>query len=286
MSWKVFIIAALLLCVGVVGGTTAIFTAEVTNKTSTFGGGWVGSPASPGVAGPNGADMTITWTTPTTTGVQGYVVAATNMGTTATACPGSTVTYPEKLVTLAAPASSYTATNATSQSDDGYYYCYHVRSYWTTNSWYGNDGVGNANAIRIGLYATAVTLRNNSNNLNKHDGLTLTFNQAVDAASGSMIACTNETVLLGATSCSATPSIGTLTMTGGTIPTQTTFSMSVTGSGTTTLSLTPGTNNNVNFTGSPSWTFTPSSSLQSTNGTTKAPGCTGAPCVLSVSGNF
>lgn len=286
-SWKIFIIAAALFCVGVAGSTTALFTADVTNKTSTFGGGWVGSPQSAAAAGPNGADMTVTWTTPTTTGVQGYAVMGTNMGTTATACPAATSAYPVTITTLAAPALTYTATNAASQSDDGYYYCYQVRSYWTTNSWYGTTNANaQASATRIGLYPMTALITNGDNatgNITKKDSISLTFNQAVTASGTTMVSCTN-TVLLGAATCGSTPSIGTLT-TGGTIGSpSTTWTMTVGGSGTTALSITLTGNGSVSDSGS--YTFAPSASLLSTNGTTKAPACTSAQCTISAGGPF
>jgi hypothetical protein len=284
-SWKIFLIAAALFCVGVAGSTTALFTADVTNKTSTFGGGWVGSPTGASAAGPQGAQMTVTWTTPTTTGVQGYAVVGTNVGTTATACP--TTPYATTITTLVAPASSYTATNAASQSDDGYYYCYQVRSYWTTNSWYGATPSQPASATRIGLYPTSASITNgdaHSGGITKKDSISVTFNQAVTVGTTNVISCTNGTVLIGASACGTTPSFGTLT-TNGSITTSTTWGTTVTGSGTTTVSFALTGNNSSNDTGT--FTFTPSASLLSSTGAaTEAPACTAAQCTISAGGPF
>lgn len=289
-SWKIFFIAAALFCVGIAGTTTALFSANVTNKTSTFGGGWVGSPTSAAVAGPHGADMTVTWATPTTTGVQGYAIVWTNMGTTAAACPTTPITG-TTTVQLVAPASSYVADNATTTSDSGYYFCYQVRSYWTTNSWYGTNPSQPANASRVGLWASAASITNGDHtrgNITSKDSISLTFNQAVSSGNVTIASCTTaKTVLIGAATCSSTPTIGTLT-TSGSIGTATTWTGTVSGSGTATLTIALAGNSS--STDSGTFTFTPSGSLSSAVGSpapgSQAVGCNAAHCAISAGGPF
>src|SRR5262249_30907106 len=151
---------------------------------------------------------TITWTTPTTTGVQGFNVLGTNMGTTPAACPATT--YPVTLGSVSgAGTQSYVATNAAG-ADDGYYYCYQVQSYWTTTSWTGNSlANAGANAVRIGLYPTSVTIGSGGGTINRNDTITIVFNRAVSMSSIFVTACTNGNVYIGSTSCGS-PTVGTL----------------------------------------------------------------------------
>jgi hypothetical protein len=139
-----FVIAALLFLAGLAGTTLGYFDGE-TDNVATWSGGFVFPPTNATtVGGPVGAGQTITWTTPTTTGVQNYVLRVTNMGTTAVACPAQSVvtttvtmptttqagtvtwptTYPETVGTLAAPAGSGVATIPS--TDNGQFVCYQV----------------------------------------------------------------------------------------------------------------------------------------------------------------
>jgi hypothetical protein len=290
-SWKTFAVAAALFSLGLVGSTFANFSADTTESTATFASGYVGSPTSAAIPGSAGADETVTWTTPTTTGVQGFNVLGTNMGTTAIACPSASTTYPVTVGSVAgAGTRTYVATNAAG-SDDGSYYCYQVQSYWTTTSWTGNSlANASASAVRIGLWPTAVALGTAGGTINRSDTIKITYNQAATISSASVQTCTSgNKVLVGASSCGSTPTVGTLTLSTRTIGANQTFTTSISGSGTTSVTITLSTNATVNLTGTgtASWSFTPSSSTQSTNGGTKAPTCTLASCnVTSVSGGF
>jgi hypothetical protein len=125
-STLLFVIAALLFLAGLAGTTLGYFDGE-TDNVATWSGGFVFPPTNATtLGGPVGAGQTITWTTPTTTGVQNYILRVTNMGTAAVACPAQNVvtttvtmptttqagtvtwptTYPTQAGTLAAPAAA------------------------------------------------------------------------------------------------------------------------------------------------------------------------------------
>jgi hypothetical protein len=225
-STVIFVIALLLFVAGLAGTTFAYFDGEADN-VATWSGGYVFPPTLAAVVGsPVGAGQTITWTTPTTTGVQNYVIRATTVGTTAAACPAQPVTtvavtsttftpivsptttqvatqtigtvtlpttYPETVATLAAPAQTGIATVA--QADSGYFVCYQVAGYWSAGTWYSKNANANATGTRAGLWPTAVVKSNGnfSTTLGNGDKIAITYNQNVSVSTGSIQVCASTT---------------------------------------------------------------------------------------------
>jgi hypothetical protein len=204
-----FVTAALLFLAGLAGTTLGYFDGE-TDNVATWSGGFVFPPTNATtLGGPVGAGQTITWTTPTTTGVQNYVLRVTNMGTSAVACPAQNVvtttvtmptttqagtvtwpvTYPETVATLAAPAGSGVATIPS--TDNGQFVCYQVAADWTPATWYSKNANANATAVRAGLWPTAVAKANHATtgSLAATDTITITYNQNVSVTTSPVSVC-------------------------------------------------------------------------------------------------
>jgi hypothetical protein len=259
-STVIFVIALLLFSAGLAGTTFAYFDGEADN-VGTWSGGYVFPPTNAAVVGsPVGRAQTITWTTPTTTGVQNYVLRATNLGTTAAAaCPAQVTTtvavtsttfapivtptttqvstqtigtvtlpttYPETVGTLAAPTQTGVATVAT--TDSGYYMCYQVAGYWSAGTWYSKNSNANATAVRAGLWPTTVVKSNGnaSTTLGNGDKIAITYNQNVSVTGGTVQVCaaTAGTIVVGNASSCTGSIVGQLT--GLTIGTARTFASS------------------------------------------------------------
>jgi hypothetical protein len=230
-STVIFVVALLLFAAGLAGTTFAYFDGEADN-VATWSGGYVFPPTLAAVVGsPVGRAQTITWTTPTTTGIQNYVLRATNMGTTvAAACPAQVTTtvavtsttftpivsptttqiatqtigtvtlpttYPETVATLAAPAQTGVATVTTTESGD--YVCYQVAGYWSAGTWYSKNVNANATATRAGLWPTAVAKTNgngSTTSLGNGDKLAITYNQSVSVSTGTVQVCASTTAIV------------------------------------------------------------------------------------------
>jgi hypothetical protein len=216
-STAVFVIAAALFVAGMAGSTWAYFDGQ-TDNVAVVSGGYVFPPVTVTTRGAiTGPVQTIRWAQPTTTGVNNYELRVTNMGSSAVACPANVTrtvtqtvlttlagpvtttatvnatttvpqTYPETAGTLAAPATTGSATIAT--TDNGYYVCYQAAAAQSIGGWYSPAANANATAVRAGLWATAVAKHNTTGNntIANTDYVNITYNQNVDA-SGTVSVC-------------------------------------------------------------------------------------------------
>jgi hypothetical protein len=260
--------AVALLAGGRVGSTWAsfnnLFWGETENAGSSYGASWLGAPtlAAPSVSGNN---ATLSWTVsnhgPGSANGQGQEVLGsfTASNGTSTTCPTTGYT---QIAVPSGTATSYTDSGR-GAGFGGEYYCYEVASTYATN-WVTASA---AQRVQFPFYATSLSLSNGNNTLASGDKVTISFNNTPQgfAASGSLtvITCTTTRVLLGASSCSSTPSVGTLTVSGKSVVSSRTFSSSYTFSANTIV-VTLGGSSSVTLGGggSPTWTFTPTSTLK------------------------
>jgi hypothetical protein len=283
-STLLFVIAALLFLAGLAGTTLGYFDGE-TDNVATWSGGFVFPPTNATtLGGPVGAGQTITWTTPTTTGVQNYMLRVTNMGTSAVACPAQSVvtttvtmptttqagtvtwptTYPETVGTLAAPAGSGVATIPS--TDNGQFVCYQVAADWTPATWYSKNANANATAVRAGLWPTAVVKANHAtaNSIAATDTVAVTFNQNVSVGTSPVSVCAvpgtagSGVLIVGDTSgCAGTGDSFTIgKITGLTIggASRVNYSSSTVSAGTTTVTVTlAGSATTATVTGTGTW---------------------------------
>lgn len=276
---------------GRVGSTWAsfnnIFRAETENAGSSFGATWLAAPtpAAPSVSGNN---ATVTWTVsnhgPGTTAGQGQEVLGsfTASNGTSTTCPTTGYT---QIAVPSATATTYTDSGRGS-GVGGEYYCYEIGATFATN-WVT---ASTAQRAQFPFYATGVTLSNGDAKIAAGDTIAVSFNNTPQtfAASESLtvITCTSTRVLVGASSCSATPSVGTLTLSGKTIPSSKTYSSSYTFSANT-ITVTLGGANSVTLGGSGTagWSFTPTATLKQ-GGNVAICTSSGSGCVPTTSSNF
>jgi hypothetical protein len=283
--------ALVLLGGGRVGSTWAsfnnIFRAETENAGSSFGASWLGAPtlAAPSVSGNNAS---LTWTVsshgPGAAGGQGQEVLGsfTASSGTSTTCPTTGYT---QIAVPSGTATTYTDSGRGS-GVGGEYYCYEVASTYATN-WVTPS---TAQRVQFPFYATGVTLSNGNAKIASGDTVAVSFNNTPQgfssAGSLTVITCTSTRVLLGASSCSSTPSLGTLTLSGKTIPSSKTYSSSYTMSANTITVLLGGANSvTLGGTGTAAWSFTPTATLKQ-GGNVAICTSSGSGCVPTTSSNF
>jgi hypothetical protein len=314
-STLLFVIAALLFLAGLAGTTLGYFDGE-TDNVATWSGGFVYPPTLAGTLGSvTGYGQTITWTTPTTTGVQGYVFRVTDMGTSAVACPAQNVvtttvtmptttqagtvtfpvTYPQAAGSVAAPTGTGVATVATTAN--GNYVCYQVAASWTTATpWYSPAANANATAVRAGLFANTVAEANvaSNNNAANTDTLTVTYNQNV-SASGTISVCavhvgtgTGALIVGDGSGCAGvgdTASIGKIT--GVTVGATTNFISSSIGVTGTQLKITlGGAAATTSWSGSGTWVPSATGTVVSSAGAAALHPCSQASCSVTATGHF
>ncbi len=272
--------AALTLSSGVVRTTFALFNGETTNANSAFAGGWVGAPSGAS-ATPSGYDIGLSWTAGTHGPVTGQQVLGVDNLTNSN-CTGAAYS---SIATLGAAAGSYTDANRANGTNNGDWYCYELVSTSAT-VWTSSLALS---ALQIGLVANALSTANGgtANAVSKTDTIKITFNQQTTLANQTGVnVCvyTSGAILIGdSTPCAGatdTYSLGKLTVTGATLGSNVRFNSSTTAVSTSapwTLTVTlAGTNSTSAITGTPTWKFTPSSSILSHATTHQATICTAA----------
>jgi hypothetical protein len=279
--------AVALLAGGRLGSTWAsfnnVFWGETENAGSSFGASWLGAPtlAAPSVSG---NDATLSWTVsnhgPGSANGQGQEVLGsfTASSGTSTTCPTTGYT---QIAVPSGTATSYTDSGRGS-GVGGEYYCYQVASTYATN-WVTPSAT---QRVQFPFLATSLAITNGSGKINSGDTITISFNNTPQgfASSGSLSVrtCTSTTVRLGTTSCSGTPTLGTLTANGPVVKSSKTYSSSYTFSANTiTVTLGSGT---VNLGGSSgTWTFTPNATIKQGGNVAI---CTTSGCLPSTSSSF
>lgn len=293
------ITVSLLLGRGFVGSTFALvngaFTGDTTNNNSVFAGGWIGAPTllSPTLSG---YDVKFAWTPGTHGPVTGQQLWGVD-NTTSSTC--SSPAYASLATMASASTAAYTDANRAS-TINGDWFCYEMVSTSGTvpapSAWTAAQTIS---ALQIGLAARAVSLGTGGGSINRNDTITLTFNQKTNLTTASVKVCSYATSVIigdpsGGTTCpasaSSTYSIGKLSETGATIALQAWASSTVALSGTNpqTVTITLTATHTATWSGgTPSWTFTPSSSVLSSVTVDQAAACTsGANCQPTASTNF
>jgi hypothetical protein len=269
------ILIALSLALGYlrVGGTFALWEGATTNANSALEAGWIPPPTSL-AATPSGDAAALTWTAGTSPAT-GQQLTTADGGTGASASCG---TY--------GSATSVTSPT-TSAGTSGHWWCGELVSTSAT-AW--QSIVATFTPIRVGLFPTAVAIANGGTggSLDGGDTITITFDQSVDAASGTSVcafggASGTGAILIGDSTCSSSATdpytIGELTglTVGGTVQA---VSASVSTSDAT-ITVTVGASG-PSITGA--GTFTASTSLTSTTGSVAA--CAASYCTVGPSGGF
>jgi len=272
-----------LLFGGRTGLVSALFNAETSNAGSAFAGGWVASATGPAatVVGP---DVSLSWT-PGTPGVAQQQLSWADNGTSSS-CGSPAWTALGS--TLAAGTGSAVDAGRGAGATNGHYVCYRVES--RNGSW---NAFASFPAIRVGFFATSVSLLNGNTTLDTGDSFRFVFNQP-PAVPSSTVVCTfaspNNAILIGDTSsCTNGSSFAlALQLTSGSLSTSSTayrVSYSVSGNTlTATISSAPNGNGNKTKATSPAWSFVPGNAVSATG---SAALCSTTPtCTPTPSGSF
>jgi hypothetical protein len=252
-SYVFTLVLALLFAAGYVGSTYAYFDGTVSD-TATYAGGTIGLPILIGTPAPQGYGASFGWT-PATIGLNGQAIYSFDNGGTSS-CTG--LTYTAVVTGIATNVATTTVSGPSSQNGHYVCYeirsthggpagtsgtTTQAFTYTTANAtttvttpvttvltmtglgWYQvTDFAG----VRVGLIPTSVATANGgtSGSLDNGDTVTIVYNQVVTVGSSpvTVMGCANATagqgkILLGASSCAGSPSIGQitgLTMTGST----------------------------------------------------------------------
>lgn len=269
----------------VVGSTYSILNAETVNSGSTFADGSLGVPTNL-QAVPTGANIDLSWGA----GSNGnqYDVLSYDAGATASCpSPGSS-SY--SILTPPATTTSFTDTPSTSTYGD--HYCYEVENAFGTSWTSVNDGSGTTNtnpiaSVQAGFVASAITIANGGNTtgcaantfgtagrLDCGDQIVVTFNQqpTVTTVAGVCVTTTSSAfeLDLGVTSCGATPTLGKLVASSGSVTNSGIYypaTATLSATAPWTLTITVGASSTGTYTsfstgsGTPSWTLQPLSTL-------------------------
>lgn len=287
--------AAALLGNGIVGSTSAVFTAQTKNAASGFAGGWVGAPSA-GTVAASGYDMQLAWTPGTAGPVTGQQLQGVDNGTSSN-CTGAAY---GALTTLAsASTSSYTDASRGNTTNNGNYYCYRLVSTSAT-VWTASYDLP---ATQLGLVATAVSVSNGGGTANRIEGgdtITVTFNQRTNYSGSGVKVClfTDGTMVLddsrGGASCGSSGGDGTsfgyltTTSTVASSARWTGSTVSVSTSAPWTVTITLGSGGSSTVTSGATWKFTPAASVLSFATTHQAAACTSTAttCQPSSTGSF
>ena len=289
---------ALLLSSRPLGNTLALFNGETQNAGSTFAGGWVDAAASP-TATPSGFDMSLAWTPGTHGPVTGQQLFGVD-NTTSSNCTGAAYAL---LATMAsASTATYTDASRGNAGNNGNWFCYQMVStsatVWTAATPFS--------AVQLGLVANGLSTANvgTAGRINSNDTITVTFNQKPIIPTGNVKVCVvaPATIVIGDTTATGNGSancaagdafnIGKITLTGATIATTVKYAASpftLSSTAPWTLVITLGNSGTLStVTGTPTWKFTPASSILSTITTHQATICTAATanCQPSATTNF
>jgi hypothetical protein len=276
--------AALLLSIGPLGSTFALFNGETENAGSTFAGGWVDA-ASGATATPSGYDIVLGWTAGTHGPVTGEQLDGVD-NTTNSNCSGAAYVLLHTMPT--AGTAAYTDASRGNATNDGDWYCYELVSTSAT-AW---TGLAPLAAVQLGLAASGLSIANSgtAHTINANDTITITFNQkptlpsnngrvCVIAPSGPIII--GDSTANGNHACAATDAynVGKLTLTGATLGTTvkyTTMTLAQSATAPWTITATLGGAGTSTVTGSPTWTFTPAAAITSSIATHRATVCSAA----------
>lgn len=248
---------AVIAVAGVAGGTFAAFTGTARNGGNTFALTSLYAPGSLTTL-PAGNAVDLGWT-PGQNGNGYTVLSAPAPDPLVNDCTGASYT-----AVATVTGTSYTHSAST---PPGTWRCYTVRtSYQSWTSVQGNPVAG----ARMGFVASMASFTNTGNaRIDDGDRITITFNQAVDAAtgpqSGNTVCWVNDRIVLGSTqagNCSANeiPRLGWLA--GGSIDKNMRLAASWSWSAdarTLTITLGSRTTGSGNYSQSGTWTFTPTS---------------------------
>jgi hypothetical protein len=278
--------AFLLLGNGTIDSTFALFNGQTQNANSAFAGGWVGAPTA-ATATAVGYDMSLGWTPGTHGPVTGQQLHGVDNGTNSN-CTGAAYSL---LATMAtASTATYTDASRGTAVNNGNWFCYQLLSTSAT-SWTAPLALG---AVQLGLVVTGVQITNAGGGggagvIQRTDTIRLTFNQRVAGTFTTTKVCvyTSGVILLGdggaGSTCGGaggTFTIGKLTVTGATIGTQVGYTATTVARSTVapwTMTFTLQTSNTTSaVTGTPTWSFTGSSSVTSFATTHPATLCSSA----------
>ncbi|MGH3632093.1 MAG: hypothetical protein ACRDRL_32215, partial [Sciscionella sp.] len=213
-SRTVLVLAALLFvagAIGVVGVTSASFTAETKNQTSTVVGGWVGEASALQTPVATAYDAALGWTAATHVGtLTDQLLLGVDRGTTAN-CTGASYST---LTNVGTSGRIGTGTSLTPTGDwsgggigslNGHYYCFQLKSY--DDNWVSTGAA--FPVVHLGLFPISVTFANGgtAGRADIGDTITIVFNQNVAASSlpsGTFDVCINKSnsglILIGDTS--------------------------------------------------------------------------------------
>lgn len=278
------LVGGVLLSVGGVGSTLALFNGATENAGSQFAGGWV-APPTKFEATPEGNNVVLKWT-PGTQEVTGQKLHGVDNGTSSSCTEASTL-----IATLeSATTASYTDENRGTESNDGDWFCYELDS-TSSSKWTGQA----FKAVQIGLTAGELSTSGTTSGVIEKSGkVVVKFNQRAILPASPISVCvfSTGTILLGDTEtevvskktvhvCKAATdpySVGKLTISGGTISSSAKFEKSKYALSETsrkmTVTLEEAATEHVTVTGSPTWTFIPASTIKSYVETHQATICT------------
>jgi hypothetical protein len=285
----VALVAGIVLAGGQVTGAFALFTGETQNQSSTFSGGWIPAPsgASSATAGSPYSQVTLTWTSGSTTTmpngnpnpVTGQTIQYANGGGGGSASCGSYGSFKTE--------SAGTTSDSVTGSDIASWWCFQV---YSTSAGPWTSAAVVFTPRRLFVPSAAVTLTDagggHVNFSENGDRIAIPYNQTpTNVASLAVQVCSNGSIYIGAAACSGTPSVGLIT--GMSINSTVSYPSSTGSVAGSTLTITLGGANNgvsgrtqVQGTGS----FTSGSGVTSTGGQNA---CTASPtCSVSTSGDF
>jgi hypothetical protein len=293
------LVCAALLTSGGVGATLALYDASTQNAATTFSGGWIGAPSGASATA-EGNDVTLKWTAGTQQ-VTGQKLVGEDKGTneSCTSAPKA-----ELSTTLAsASTSTYKDESRGTEANRGDWFCYELQSTssskWTAQAF---------KAVQLGLVSSAVSSANAASKCSKaptqasgkidcNDTIALTFNQKPILPASPIEVCVFSagTIVLGDSEtetkevskkiettpvCKAATdpySVGKLTVASATIGSSIKFAtsrytLSAAAPWTMTITL-EGSIEQASVTGTPTWTFTPASTIKSSITTHQATIC-------------
>jgi hypothetical protein len=284
---------ALVLSLGPLGDTLALFNGETQNAGSTFAGGWVGAPTGASATA-SGYDVNLAWTPGTHGPVTGQQLLGVDNSTNSD-CTGAAYAL---IATLAsATTASYTDLLRGTALNDGNWFCYELVS-TSASVWTAATPLP---AIQVGLAATGLSIANaggTAGTIERNDTIKLTFNQQTNLGTSNINVCvwSSGVIVLGDTLACLTSTdpytVGKLTLSGATIAGNLAFTSStvaLSGSAPWTMTITlRSTTSTTTVTGSPTWTLTPAATILSAVSTHQATICTTATstCQPTTTGNF
>ena len=275
----VLLVAGGALTYGQVSGTFAIFNAEVENQSNVLAGGWVPAPSATASAVPTSSpyqQVALTWTAGANPPVTGQTILYADGGTGASASCGSYTSFSSP-----APGIASSSVTGTDISD---WWCFEIKS--SVNTWSTDPVTFTARRI---LVPTSVTLINKAvggtaGTMEAGDSIKIIYNQAVNVgATVTVNSCANTIVIGGA--CGATGTIGTITGFTTIAHARTFASSTITGSGTTTVTITLVGAQTTTLTGGGTFTASGTGALLTSNASEGV--CSTSPtCSASSSGDF